>query len=52
MVRVIRGHNLKSIYAPGSGFRYDGLYKVTAVLLALRLYVGFANSPSAPGLYE
>ena len=27
-VRVIRGASLDSIYAPGSGYRYDGLYMV------------------------
>jgi len=27
-VRVIRGKNLKSQYAPASGYRYDGLYQV------------------------
>ncbi|KAK0430690.1 PUA-like domain-containing protein [Armillaria borealis] len=29
-VRVIRGYRLHSKYAPNNGFRYDGLYKVTA----------------------
>ncbi|PBL03933.1 hypothetical protein ARMGADRAFT_1004592 [Armillaria gallica] len=29
-VRVIRGYRLHSEYAPNNGFRYDGLYKVTA----------------------
>lgn len=28
-MRVIRGYKLKSVYAPASGYRYDGLYKVT-----------------------
>jgi len=28
-VRVIRGANLKSIYAPYEGYRYDGIYIVT-----------------------
>ena len=27
-VRVVRGYNLKSQYAPRTGFRYDGLYHV------------------------
>ncbi|KAL1743582.1 hypothetical protein HDZ31DRAFT_64886 [Schizophyllum fasciatum] len=31
-VRVIRGHQLASPYAPESGFRYDGLYRVTKVV--------------------
>jgi len=26
---VIRGHRLRSLYAPASGYRYDGLYRVT-----------------------
>ncbi|PBK75340.1 hypothetical protein ARMSODRAFT_1079631 [Armillaria solidipes] len=29
-VRVIRGYRLHSKYAPNNGFRYDGLYNVTA----------------------
>ncbi|KAF5344774.1 hypothetical protein D9757_013426 [Collybiopsis confluens] len=28
-LRVIRGHNSLSKYAPGSGYRYDGMYRVT-----------------------
>lgn len=28
-VRVIRGFKLKSVYAPSTGYRYDGLYHVT-----------------------
>lgn len=30
-VRVIRGSNSRSKYAPRKGYRYDGLYKVTLV---------------------
>lgn len=29
-VRLIRSHNLGTEYAPGIGFRYDGLYKVVS----------------------
>ncbi|KAJ7773117.1 PUA-like domain-containing protein [Mycena metata] len=31
-VRVIRGHTLKSRYAPETGYRYDGLYEVVDVI--------------------
>ena len=31
-VRVLRGYKLKSPFAPESGYRYDGLYKVFAAL--------------------
>ncbi|TGO39948.1 hypothetical protein BHYA_0045g00420 [Botrytis hyacinthi] len=30
MDRVIRGANSKSIHAPPVGYKYDGLYKITA----------------------
>jgi len=33
-VRVIRGHNRTSKYAPEVGYRYDGLYKVVQTYLA------------------
>jgi putative restriction endonuclease len=29
-VRVTRGHQLDSSYAPGRGYRYDGLYQITS----------------------
>lgn len=28
-VRVIRGYKLPTVFAPESGYRYDGLYTVT-----------------------
>ncbi|KAJ7475752.1 PUA-like domain-containing protein [Mycena latifolia] len=34
-VRVVRGHTLLSRYAPVEGYRYDGLYKVTAATRAV-----------------
>ncbi|TFK38380.1 PUA-like domain-containing protein [Crucibulum laeve] len=40
-VRVIRGPNSSSAYAPFSGYRYDGLYKVERAYLA-RSSSGFA----------
>ncbi|KAF9645901.1 hypothetical protein BDM02DRAFT_3119510 [Thelephora ganbajun] len=39
-VRVIRGHGLDSKYAPETGYRYDGIYKVT------RVKIPFLSRPS------
>ena len=36
-VRVIRGYKLPTIFAPESGYRYDGLYNVTKAWLVLVL---------------
>jgi E3 ubiquitin-protein ligase UHRF1 len=33
-VRVIRGHELESKFAPWEGFRYDGLYICKSVTLS------------------
>ncbi|KAF9785453.1 PUA-like domain-containing protein [Thelephora terrestris] len=41
-VRVIRGSNLQTVYAPPDGYRYDGLYKVTKAYM----------DKSKDGLYE
>jgi len=41
-VRVIRGHNCPSAYAPLQGYRYDGLYKVVEYWKETQLSSGFA----------
>jgi hypothetical protein len=33
IIRVLRGENKNSIYAPEEGIRYDGLYEITAQTL-------------------
>jgi len=40
-VRVIRGHQLNSVYAPSEGYRYDGLYKVTKTYMTKSKDSGF-----------
>ncbi|WP_425247257.1 YDG/SRA domain-containing protein [Streptomyces sp. NEAU-NA10] len=42
-VRIIRGHKGDERYSPGKGYRYDGLYEITAIRTAI------SKSPAPDG---
>uniref|UniRef100_A0A6B2L6V3 YDG domain-containing protein n=1 Tax=Arcella intermedia TaxID=1963864 RepID=A0A6B2L6V3_9EUKA len=59
-IRVVRGYTLPSIYAPQTGYRYDGLYRVTTMwkekrnkFVVLRFHLErVENQPPIPALAE
>ncbi|MFD7434182.1 YDG/SRA domain-containing protein [Streptomyces sp. NPDC059861] len=44
-IRVIRGHKGDKDYSPSDGYRYDGLFKITAVRTALSKWPAPDGSP-------
>jgi E3 ubiquitin-protein ligase UHRF1 len=50
-VRVIRGHDLGSKYAPQAGYRYDGLYKVINVIIPFLLCLTKPRSNASEQAY-
>ncbi|KAH9948586.1 PUA-like domain-containing protein, partial [Amylocystis lapponica] len=49
-VRVVRGANVKSPYAPAEGYRYDGLYIVERVSPTVDVRDGLGDSTTSLGM--